>query len=252
MRRLPFFLLLFALGLLWETLAAFNLIERNLFPPPHTVIGALAESSEEWREALLSTARNSVLGLSLSLLLGSVLALLLTLFPIFKRAFLPLAVFFQTVPIIAIAPLLVIYFGFGDPTVVASSCIVSIFPVLASFLIGLENIEREKFELFQLYGATRLQTLFKLQLPGAFVALYAGLKVAVGLSIIGTIAGEFVAGGGLGSLIDASRTQQRVDRVFAALLLLSLLGMIGLLSLRLIFKAIHRIRPYGAHSQEFQ
>ena len=135
---------------------------------------------------------------------------------------------------------------------IAASAIVSFFPVLASFLLGLENIEKEKLELFQIYGASPWNTLIKLRLPEAFLSLYSGLKVAIGLSIIGTVAGEFVAGSGLGSLIDAARTQQRVDRVFLALFLLSLLGILGLGILHLTFLSLHKIRPFGAQSKEFK
>lgn len=248
----PFLVLICLVLALWELLASLGWVEINLFPPPRMVIQSLLESPQEWRDAFFSTAKNASLGLVLSLVFGTGLAFLFSLSSYLKNAFLPLAVFFQTVPIIAIAPLLVLYFGFGDPTVLASSVIVSLFPVLASFLLGLENVEKEKLELFQLYKASRLQVLFKLRLPSAFLSLYSGLKVAVGLSIIGAIAGEFVAGGGLGALIDSSRTQQRVDRVFAALILLSLQGLVGLFLLKFIFKLIHRHRPYGSHSEEFK
>lgn len=251
MKKLPFLLLCLIIILTWELLSYFEVLPNSLFPPPHEVLRALADSPTEWREALTQTALASTIGLFLSLVAGIFLALVFSLFSILKRAFLPLAVFFQTVPIIAIAPLLVIYFGFGMPTVIAASAIVSFFPVLASFLLGLENVENEKLELFQLYEATSLQTLLKLRLPSAFLSLYSGLKVAVGLSIIGTVAGEFVAGGGLGAVIDSSRTQQRVDRVFAALLLLALIGILGLALLKLVFNWIHKIRPYGANSEEF-
>ena len=251
MKKLPLLILVISLIVIWEMLSYFDLIPISLFPPPHLVLAALKESPAEWRTALFESTMASVLGLSISLVLGILFAFLFSLSANLKNAFLPLAVFFQTVPIIAIAPLLVIYFGFGIPTVIAASAIVSFFPVLASFLLGLENVEKEKLELFKLYEASRWQTLLKLRLPSAFLSLYSGLKVAVGLSIIGTVAGEFVAGGGLGAIIDAARTQQRVDRVFASLLLLAVIGIAGLSLLKLIFKMIHRLKPLGSNSEEF-
>lgn len=252
LNKLPFFILCVVIILSWELLSLFEVLPLSLFPPPHEVLKALSESSDEWLQAFGQTSTASGMGFLLSLITGITLALLFSLSSPLKRAFLPLAVFFQTVPIIAIAPLLVIYFGFGMPTVIAASAIVCFFPVLASFLLGLENVEKEKLELFALYGSTPWQTLIKLKLPSAFLSLYSGLKVAIGLSIIGTVAGEFVAGGGLGAVIDSARTQQKVDRVFAALLLLALIGIIFLSLLRLIFYWIHKIRPYGAESEEFK
>ncbi len=252
MKKIPLIILVLSLIGIWELFFFFELIPSSLFPPPHEVLVALRESPEEWRTALFESAIASVIGLSISLVLGILLAFVFSLSTNLKNAFLPLAVFFQTVPIIAIAPLLVIYFGFGIPTVIAASAIVSFFPVLASFLIGLETVEKEKLELFKLYEATKWQTLIKLRLPSAFLSLYSGLKIAVGLSIIGTVAGEFVAGGGLGAIIDAARTQQRVDRVFASLLLLAFVGVVGLSLLKLVFKTIHqKIRPFGSNSEEF-
>lgn len=248
---IPFLILFFSICALWELLVHFHILPESLFPPPSYVWQALKESPQEWWTAFKDTGTHSLIGLFLSLLLGGILSLVLSLSQPLKRAFLPLSLFFQTVPIIAIAPLLVIYFGFGAPTVIASSTLVSFFPVMASFLLGLESIEKEKLELFHLYGANSLQTLFKLRLPHAFLALYSGLKIAVGLSVVGTVAGEFVGGSGLGALIDAARTAQRVDRVFGALLLLALLGILYLTILRLTFTGLRRIRPFGPESQEW-
>ena len=141
-----------------------------------------------------------------------------------QKAFYPYAVFFQTVPIIAIAPLLVIWIGFGTPTVVTSAFIVSVFPVIANTLSGLLSTDPALRDLFRLYGASPASALFKLRLPYALPSILTGLRVAAGLAVIGAIVGEFITGGGIGGVIDISRTQQRVDKIFAGLLLASLLG----------------------------
>ncbi|MFN8790369.1 MAG: ABC transporter permease [Bdellovibrionales bacterium] len=247
----PFLSVFAALLLTLEILVRSGALPDSLFPSPSQILAAFWESPDEWRLASFETGQHALQGLALSFFVGGAVSLLLSLSLFLKRAFLPLSLFFQTVPIIAIAPLLVIYFGFGAPTVVASATLVSFFPVMASFLLGLETVEREKLELFQLYGASRWQTLMKLRLPNAFLALYSGLKVAVGLSLVGAVAGEFVAGSGLGALIDASRTAQRVDRVFVALFLLALMGLLFLSSLRGIFSVAQKIRPFGRDSQEW-
>jgi NitT/TauT family transport system permease protein len=135
------------------------------------------------------------------------------------------AVFFQTVPIIAIAPLLVIWFGW-DRTVVASAFIVSIFPVIANTLTGLLSTDPALRDLFRLYDAKRLATLLKLRLPFALPHVMTGLRIAAGLAVIGAIVGEFITGSGIGGSIMVSRQQNRVDKVFAGLLLASLLGIV--------------------------
>jgi NitT/TauT family transport system permease protein len=236
--------------LLFEVGVRFSWIPEFLFPAPSTILNTLAENDLEFTKAFLETLRGSMLGLGLSIVFGTSLAILFSLSIFLRQAILPFAIFFQTVPIIAIAPLLVIYFGFGMPTVVAAAFIVSIFPIIANTLLGLENVSKAELELFQLYGASPVQSLLKLKLPAAYSSIYAGLKVSMGLAIIGAIAGEFVAGGGLGALIDSARTQQRIDIVFGALGLLSVMGFASLTLLRTSHKIIQKIRPYGLNLKD--
>lgn len=222
-----------------------GLIEGSLIPAPSTILQTLGDMKTDFTDAFRSTFANVLLGWILSAAAGMFLAFVFSLSQTVKRAILPFAVFFQTVPIIAIAPLLVIYFGFGSATVIAASFIVSLFPVIANTLVGLESPTKGQLELFRIYHANPLQILLKLRLPSAYPYVYSGLKISAGLSIIGVIAGEFVAGGGLGALIDAARTQQRVDIVFAAILLLSLMGWILLAALKLTHIAVLSTRPYS-------
>src|SRR2546427_1848206 len=123
------------------------------------------------------------------------------------------------------SPLLVIWFGCGMRTVVASAFIVSIFPVIANTLTGLLSTDPALRDLFRLYGASGRDTLFKLRFPAALPQIFTGLRIASGLAVIGAIVGEFIGGEGLGSVVDVARTQQRVDKVFAAVLLASVLGL---------------------------
>ena len=185
----------------------------------------LCFSAAELSSALLQTSAGAVAGFFLSAILGVAIAVLLSSSRAVQKALYPYAVFFQTVPIVAIAPLLVIWFGYGLQTVIASSFIVSIFPVIANTLTGLISTEPALREMFQLYGASPTVTLFKLRFPAALPQIFTGLRVAAGLAVIGAIVGEFIAGGGLGSVVDVARTQQRIDKVFAAVLLASVLGL---------------------------
>lgn len=236
--------------LIFEISVRRNWVPEYLFPSPSTVLTTLMENKTDFTKAFLESLQGSLAGLAMSIFFGSLLAILFSLSTFLKKSILPFAIFFQTVPIIAIAPLLVIYFGFGMPTVIAAAFIVSIFPIIANTLLGLESISRAELELFQLYGASRLQVLWKLKIPSAYSSIYAGLKVSMGLAIIGAIAGEFVAGGGLGAMIDAARTQQRIDIVFAALGLLSVMGLGGLFFLKTAHRLVQIFRPYGLNLKE--
>ncbi len=197
----------------------------SIVPRPSAVARAFA-APDLW-PAAAQTAIGSVAGFVLSAAIGVLLAVALSSSRWMQRMFYPYAVLFQTVPIIAIAPMLVIWVGFGLPTVITSAFLVSVFPVIANTVSGLRSTDPALLDLFRLYGAGRSTALLKLRLPFALPSILTGLRVAAGLSVIGAIVGEFITGGGLGSIIDAARTQQRVDKAFAALLLGSALG-IGL------------------------
>jgi len=199
-------------------------IPDYLFPLPSQTLLTLWTARNELILALSETSLHALMGLAISLVGGVFLALIISLSPWLKAGILPVALFFQTVPIIAIAPMLVIWFGFGAPTVVASSCIVSFFPILASTLNGLESTPISALQLFQLYQASSFETYTKLKLPFAMPWILNGVRIAMGLAIVGALVGEFIAGGGLGSLIDSARTQQRVDLVFAAVFVSCFLG----------------------------
>jgi NitT/TauT family transport system permease protein len=199
-------------------------VRSFLVPAPSTVLTSLFNERDLW-SATLDTALAALIGFGLSATSGIAIAVLLSSGLWVRRAFYPYAVFFQTVPIIAIAPLLVIWVGW-DRTVVASAFIVSIFPVIANALTGLLSTDPALRDLFSLYRASGRDTLFKLRLPFALPHIFTGLRIAGGLAVIGAIVGEFITSGGIGGSVIISRQQNRVDKVFAGLLLASLLGIV--------------------------
>lgn len=200
-------------------------VKSYLLPPPSAVMHTLFQDGPELWQALWETAQGTLIGFFLSAAAGVLIALLLSSAVWIQRAFYPYAVFFQTVPVIAIAPLLVIWCGYGLPTVIASTFIVSLFPMIANTLAGLLSTDPALRDLFRLHGAGRMATLLKLRLPAALPNMMTGLRIGAGLAVIGAIVGEFIGGGGLGAIVDVARTQQRTDKIFAAVLLASLLGL---------------------------
>jgi NitT/TauT family transport system permease protein len=219
--------------LLLEGMVRGGFIPAYLVPAPSSVFRALVDNRNELATAMAKTSAAAFLGFVLSTLAGIGIAVLLSSSRAIQSSFYPYAVFFQTVPIIAIAPLLVIWFGYGMQTVTASAFIVSIFPIIANTLTGLLSTDPALRDLFQLYGASPGVTLVKLRFPAALPQILTGLRVASGLAVIGAVVGEFIGGEGLGSVVDVARTQQRVDKVFAAVLLASVLGLalFGLINL---------------------
>jgi NitT/TauT family transport system permease protein len=240
---LPPVIVFVAVTVLAELLVRTGVILDYILPPPSVVLRELVSNATLW-SAAGQTGLSAVLALVLSTFIGILAAIALSSARWVERAFYPYAVFFQTVPIIAIAPLLVIYLGYGMQTIVASAFIVSLFPVLASTFTGLRSTDPALVDLFRLYGAGRWAALWKLRLPAALPSILTGLRVAAGLAVIGAIVGELIGGGsGLGDEIEAARTRQRADLVFAAILLAALLGLamfaiINLLS-RLLLRHWH-------------
>ncbi|HWP41577.1 MAG TPA: ABC transporter permease [Tepidisphaeraceae bacterium] len=222
---LPPLVPLAAVTLAAEIAVRMGWVHAFLVPAPSSVLRSIVRDWHDLSRAMLDTTAAALSGFVLSVVAGVAIAVLLSSAAWVQRAFYPYAVFFQTVPIIAVAPLLVIWVGW-DRTVAASAFIVSIFPVIANTLSGLLSTDPALRDLFRLYGARRHATLLKLRLPYALPNILTGLRIAAGLAVIGAIVGEFITGAGIGGIIQVSRQQQRVDKIFAGLLLASLLGIV--------------------------
>jgi NitT/TauT family transport system permease protein len=214
----------------WELAVRALGVPAYLLPPPSAIAAAFAEERSALLAACVTTGRAALIGFGLSAALGVLSAVVLSSSRLLERALYPYTVFLQTVPIVAIAPLLVLWFGPGLRAVAVAALIVSVFPVIANTLAGIRAVDPALRDLFRLYGASRAATLFKLELPAALPSILTGLRVAAGLAVIGTIVGEFVAGfsddaAGLGITILAAYRQLRTDLLFAAVFLAALLGL---------------------------
>jgi len=213
-------------------------IADYLLPRPTAVLRVIVEDHAELSASLWTTTKAALICFGASAIVGILVALLLSTSRLVQRAFYPYPVFFQTVPIIAIAPLLVIWFGAGLNSVATCAFIVSVFPVIANALTGLLSTDPALRDMFRLYNASAIAALWKLKLPSALPNIVTGLRIAAGLAVIGTIVGEFVAGlldenPGLGILVVEAKKIGRTDLVFAAVLTASLLGLLMLTAVNL-------------------
>jgi len=219
-----------AVVFLWHAYATITHAPAYLLPKPIAVLHSLIANGDQLLPSLGWTALAAVGGFLASAIVGVLIAICLSTSALLRRAFYPYTVFFQTVPIIAIAPMLVIWVGFGIRPVVICAFIVSIFPVIANTLIGLLSTDPALVDLFRLYGARPLATMWKLRLPSALPEILTGLRIAAGLAVIGTVVAEFSVGEivgavGLGVRIVSATKQSETDLAFAAVLLASLLGL---------------------------
>lgn len=207
-----------------EALVRGGAVPSYLVPAPSAVAAALVTDADALYGPLAQTVRAAVVGFAASATLGTLVAVLLASSRVLQRALYPYTVFLQTVPIVSVAPLLVIWFGW-DRTSLAAAAIVSVFPVIANTLTGLRSTDPPLVDLFRLYGASPAATLWKLRIPAALPQIFTGLRIAGGLAVIGAVVGEFITGQGIGGAIAIAQQQQRVDLIFAGIFLASMLGL---------------------------
>jgi NitT/TauT family transport system permease protein len=228
-----------AIGLLlWEAVVQINNIPAYVLPGPGLILRTLVDDWALLFQSLLVTLATTVEGFLLAAFGGIALAVLFNQSRLLEYSLYPYAVILQVTPIVAIAPLLLIYLP-QPLAVLACAWIVAFFPVLANTTLGLHSVDRNLTELLALYGATRSQVLWYLKLPSALPYILGGLRIAGGLSLIGAVVAEIAAGSagagsGLAYRIAESGYRLNIPRMFAALLLLSIAGIAIFYALSLI------------------
>lgn len=217
-----------ALGL-WEFLVRWKEIPPYILPGPVLIGQTLIADWGTLSGSLWITLRITFMALFAAVVVGVTLAVLFTQSKWLEMALLPYAVVLQVTPIVAIAPLIIIWAGDINLSLLICAWIVAFFPILSNTILGLNSADHNLINFFQLYGATRWQTMRYLKLPAALPYFLAGLKISGGLALIGAVVAEFVAGtggseSGLAYRILEAGYQLKIPRVFAALIMISLSG----------------------------
>ena len=218
-----------ALLLGWELLVRINQIPHYILPAPSLVLTTLFDNWTTLWPALWFTVKLTLLSLACAVIGGVLIAIAFALFKWVEIGFFPIAVILQVTPIVAIAPLILIYVSSTTAALLLCAWIVAFFPILSNTVIGLKSADSNLRDLFTLYQTTPWQRFRYLLMPSALPYFMAGLKVAGGLSLIGAVVAEFTAGTagretGLASRILESSFRTEIPMMFAALLLVSLLG----------------------------
>jgi len=204
--------------------------KKILLPAPHEMIQDTvlnAEIRSELFDGLLTTAEVALVGLAISIVLGVSAAVVMNLGHAFERAFFPWAVVLQTLPTLALVPLIGVWFGFGFQSRLIVVVMISIFPIITNSLFGLQSADRSLHNLFLLQGASRFTTLRKLEFPAALPSMFTGFRIAAGLSVIGAIVAEFFFGRGdkgLGNLVSKYRGLSAMSEMYFTVLLSSFFG----------------------------
>jgi len=227
----PFVLGTFLIGI-WYIISygILDASRRFLLRPPHEVLQVGFLDSDNFLEimgGLWSSTKVAMIGLGIAVTLGFTLAIIMSQSKWLERAIFPYAVTLQAIPILAIVPLIGFWFGFAVKSRVIVCVIISLFPIIVNTLFGLTSAERGMHDLFTLHRASRITRLKKLMFPAAQPAIFAGLRISAGLSVIGAIVGDFFFGRGepgIGQLLLLYASRLKGEQLLAAILVSSALG----------------------------
>jgi NitT/TauT family transport system permease protein len=234
---------------LWEWVVRAWNVPNFLVPAPSTVAGALARGVRTglYLTNFWITLFEALVGFVIAAVAGIVLGAIIAQFRLVERTFYPYLVALQTLPKIAIAPLIIVWFGFGISSKVIIAGTVAFFPVLVNVIVGLKTVDAAKLDLMRSLRASRWQTFRLVTFPNALPFVFAGLDIAIVFSVLGAIVGEFVGSQkGLGNLILQFNFSLDVAGVFAVLILLSVMGV----ALHLVMQAVQRHVIFWAEPDE--
>lgn len=223
---LPVIFIIFLIGV-WQGAVTLGNIQSFILPSPVNVVKALMADFNIMKEHILTTFIEGVTGLLISILLALILAVIMDLQPKIKKAVYPVLVISQTIPVIALAPLFIIWFGFGMMPKVIIVVIMCFFPIVISISDGMENVDKDLINHFKLMGASKIQRFIHLKLPYGLINFFAGLKIAATYSIMGAVVGEWIGGQtGLGVYMTRAKSSYAIDKMFAAILVIVIMSML--------------------------
>jgi NitT/TauT family transport system permease protein len=212
---------------IWEVAVITLDIKSYLLPAPTEIFQTMTDRYPTLIEHGIITAYEMIIGYILAIVIGVPLAIFITASPTFDRFITPILLFFQTVPKIAIAPLFLIWFGFGMAPKVWVAFLISFFPIVIDTAVGLRSISPDMIDLARSMGATQRQIFIRFRIPTSLPYLFSGLKVAATLAVVGAVVGEFVgADRGLGYLLLVANSNLQTALVFATLVVLTMLGLV--------------------------
>jgi len=230
---LPLFILLSGLGI-WEAAVQIYQVPHYILPAPSAIAVTLVQKRGSLGHHTLVTLQEMLLGFGLATTVGITLAVLMFEIPVLERAVYPYVIGSQTVPVFAIAPLLVLWLGYGIMSKVLMAATIVFFPIVLNTLDGLKAADADTVSLLRVMRASRWQVLWKVQFPSALPFILSGAKIGISISTIGAVIGEWVgAKAGLGRLMLDANSQLQVSLVFAAIICLTVmgLGLFGLMTL---------------------
>ncbi|WP_275373012.1 ABC transporter permease [Clostridium tertium] len=221
----PIFFILILL-IIWEIIVNVGGIEKYILPAPTDVIEVLIKDFKTMIPHILATLYEGMVGFLIAIALSIILAVIMDMVPLIKRALYPVLVISQTIPTVALAPLFIIWFGFGALPKIIVVVIVCFFPIVISIVDGLEGVDKDLINHFKLMGASKLNVFLHLKLPYGMINFFSGMRIAATYSIMGAVIGEWLGGDkGLGVYMTRARSAYALDKMFASIVIIVVISM---------------------------
>ena len=237
-RILPFFLLMSGL-VFWEFCVRFYQIPHYILPAPILIFTELIKKRTLLLSHTLVTLQEMLIGFTLAIAIAIPIAILMFQFSILEYAFYPFIVGSQSVPVFAVAPLLILWFGYGIFSKVVMTAVIVFFPITLNTLDGLKSADPDVVNMFRILKANRWQILRKVNFPAALPFIFSGAKIGISISTIGAVIGEWVGSkAGLGYLMLHSNSQMQIALVFAAIVCLTAMGLVLLAIMTFLEKIV--------------
>ncbi|WP_223554264.1 ABC transporter permease [Lysinibacillus sphaericus] len=236
---------------IWELIVRFADVPHWLLPAPSAILKEGFQSYDTFLPHVLATVQLAILGLAIGILCGLTVAVILHRFTFIRELFYPILIMSQNVPVLVLAPLLIIWFGFGLLPKLIIICLVCFFPIVISAMDGFRQTSPELKYYFEMIGATKAQTFWKLEWPYAYPAIFSGIKIAATYSVMGAVIAEWLgAKKGIGVYMTLAQSSFRTDRVFVAIFAIVFLSLLLFSVIRLIEKLVVKGRGlYAQHSK---
>lgn len=212
--------------IIWEIIVNVGGIEEYILPAPTDVIEVLIKDFKTMIPHILATLYEGMVGFLIAIALSIILAVIMDMVPLIKKALYPVLVISQTIPTVALAPLFIIWFGFGALPKIIVVVIVCFFPIVISIVDGLEGVDKDLINHFKLMGASKLNVFLHLKLPYGMINFFSGMRIAATYSIMGAVIGEWLGGDkGLGVYMTRARSAYALDKMFASIVIIVVISM---------------------------
>ena len=212
--------------IIWEIIVNVGGIEKYILPAPTDVIEVLIKDFKTMIPHILATLYEGMVGFLIAIALSIILAVIMDMVPLIKRALYPVLVISQTIPTVALAPLFIIWFGFGALPKIIVVVIVCFFPIVISIVDGLEGVDKDLINHFKLMGASKLNVFLHLKLPYGMINFFSGMRIGATYSIMGAVIGEWLGGDkGLGVYMTRARSAYALDKMFASIVIIVVISM---------------------------